>query len=711
MAAHNAQPVLNLQDPQLEATPFVEEPQQPQPDLSTGTTTHFLENTGGIAAADDLQEGPSNPFLGVEQDGIVSGTVEIRPNPNVIAGVRKVAYYLNGTKSGKVYQAPFIWGGPNGNGTAGFDTRTIADGKYTLSMTYTNASGDHNVLIRFTVANQNTPPPVTTCNTAICGVSNGQTVSGTLFVKPNLQLNPTIRKISYYLNGTLSDRQYSAPYQWKGEAGFDTRTLNNGTYTLSGAYTTSAGDQNFSLTFIVNNTATNPGTTPNPPANPPSLTRRWITMLDEDSAIFSLTTQQAPARFVIEYGLTQSYGQSVSSGNPDYNHFVTLDNLGPNQTYFYRLIMTDAGGNSQTVQSSFRTDPPVPATLFLDFDGTYLSDWSCTQTSCEYHNISVPAYDTDGNTSDFTQDELTAIEQGLLGAQEIFSIFNVTVTNADPFQPSQAFADRDEEFRARDDFYEANRVIQIAIGGTSSGVLGMSGLAGIAQLEAFTRSFIPNTAFVFAQGMSAAGLWKYSAHEAAHTFGLHHQSTYNADGTKWNEYNPGSGQIVPIMGGTGRPRALWFQGTDSLRSTSIQNDLFGLARLENQFGFRPDEYGDTREDAAAFPDVFGTSLGAYGVINSRTDADFFKFTLSQRGFVEFKTRVAPFAAMLDSTLEIQDINGNIIAREATSSQTEEIQMDLAAGTYYLVVRSANQMAGDVGQYWVDATVPMGTTTP
>jgi hypothetical protein len=120
-------------------------------------TSEFLEESTTLAAL----AASDSPFLGVEQGGTVSGVVEIRPNQDQLPGIRKVAYYLNGSKSGKVYQSPFIWGGVNGNGTTGFDTRTIADGDYTLSMVYTDASGDHEILIQFTVNNTNPPPPPT----------------------------------------------------------------------------------------------------------------------------------------------------------------------------------------------------------------------------------------------------------------------------------------------------------------------------------------------------------------------------------------------------------------------------------------------------------------------------------------------------------------------------------------------------------------------
>ena len=66
-------------------------------------------------------------------------------------------------------------------------------------------------------------------------------------------LHPTIRKVFYYLNGTQSGKYYAAPFTWGGTGGFDTLTLANGNYILSGAYTDNAGDHAFSLTFTVRN--------------------------------------------------------------------------------------------------------------------------------------------------------------------------------------------------------------------------------------------------------------------------------------------------------------------------------------------------------------------------------------------------------------------------------------------------------------------------
>lgn len=74
-----------------------------------------------------------SPFLGITEGGILSGTVFIQPNPDVLQKVQKVAYYVNGTKQATQYSAPFTLGGPGG-----FDTTTLSEGViYSLSASVT----------------------------------------------------------------------------------------------------------------------------------------------------------------------------------------------------------------------------------------------------------------------------------------------------------------------------------------------------------------------------------------------------------------------------------------------------------------------------------------------------------------------------------------------------------------------------------------------
>lgn len=190
-------------------------------------------------------------ICGVTNGQTVGGIIKIQPNLSLNPDVKKVSYYLNGALSGREYAAPFTWGG-----SGGIDTTKMADGTYTLSGAYTTNSGDKPFTLTFTVKNSASPAPApvpTVCTTAMCGISSGQVLSGTVLIQPNLTLNPGIKKVSYYLNGTLYERDYAAPFTMGAATGLDTKTLANGTYIISGAYTTAAGDVSFTFTVTVRN--------------------------------------------------------------------------------------------------------------------------------------------------------------------------------------------------------------------------------------------------------------------------------------------------------------------------------------------------------------------------------------------------------------------------------------------------------------------------
>lgn len=203
----------------------------------------------------------SNEMIGVKDGAMVQGVIQVAPNLEILTGVQKVAYYLNGTKSGKVVNAPFMWGGVNGDGTTDFDTHTLKDGSYTLTAVYTDQTGDHTLEITFTVNNSNVsvPEPLPqSLHSDMNGLKANDIVKGLIHASPNLQVHPDIRKVFYYLNGEQYGRVYQSPFTWGGlsgvgTTGFDTQTLANGSYELRTVYTDSTGDHVIQIPFIVEN--------------------------------------------------------------------------------------------------------------------------------------------------------------------------------------------------------------------------------------------------------------------------------------------------------------------------------------------------------------------------------------------------------------------------------------------------------------------------
>ncbi len=422
-------------------------------------TAHCVESTGAHDMS--LSFTVNNPilsqggdFTGVTDGAVMSGLINVGPNLTAHPSISKVAYYLNGTSSGKVYTAPFFWGGLTGDGTKGFDTTTLADGNYTLGMVYTDKTGDHSVSVSFkisnipttdttapvisavtstgvtstgatinwttneasdsqvqyrvqgttnwlnttlnaalvtshsvvlsglnastvyeyqvkskdqagnlateaTISNLTTLTPTATCTTAMCGVAANQTVSGIVKIQPNLTLNPDIRKVAYYLNGTQSDKEYTAPFTWGGVNGFDTTKLADGTYTLSGAYTTSTGDKGFSIAFTVQNT------TPPPDTTAPVISTVTSGNISPTGATISWTTNEA-SDSQVQYRVkgTTTWLNTTLNTTLVTSHSVVLSGLNASTVYEYQVKSKDQAGNlaTQATVSSLTTAAAPPAT-------------------------------------------------------------------------------------------------------------------------------------------------------------------------------------------------------------------------------------------------------------------------------------------------------------------------------------------------------------
>ncbi|OGW69491.1 MAG: hypothetical protein A2036_04195 [Omnitrophica bacterium GWA2_50_21] len=202
------------------------------------------------------------------------------------------------------------------------------------------------------------------CETAMCGVEADQPVSGIIYIEPNLSLNPDIRKVAYYLNGTFSTREYTSPFTWGGSAGFDTNKLKNGIYTLAGAYTTKAGDVNFSLTFTVLNDGS-------ADTIPPVISTVTASNVTSSGATIAWRTDEA-SDSQVQYREQGASTWSNTALNSTFvtSHSVALTGLNANTTYQYQVLSRDQAGNfaAQTTIASLTTgDATAPATG--DFTG------------------------------------------------------------------------------------------------------------------------------------------------------------------------------------------------------------------------------------------------------------------------------------------------------------------------------------------------------
>jgi hypothetical protein len=162
-----------------------------------------------------------------------------------------------------------------------------------------------------------------------------------------------------------------------------------------------------------------------------------------------------------------------------------------------------------------------------------------------------------------------------------------------------------------------------------------------------------------------------------------------------------------VQGGRPLRRETWWNGEGN--EPTLTDEVGIIASAQNGAGYRPDDHGDSMESASAFSDVNGSKLTVKGVIGKLTDRDYFKFTLTQSGIVDFNLDPALEGWMLDAVLELRDANDQVIATKDAVVKGERIQKSLNAGTYYLVVKSHGRY-GDLGQYEITGSVPYGTVS-
>lgn len=321
----------------------------------------------------------------------------------------------------------------------------------------------------------------------------------------------------------------------------------------------------------------------------------------------------------------------------------------------------------------FNSRPGASVNLILDFDGDIARLWKSTSVPA------TPAFNLDGNAA-FSAAEVTAMLQILSAVAEKYSMFNVNVTTVDPGT------------------LVGGRDAKIVIGGSSGWTGGSMG--GIAYTGGFTRyNTIPNWGYVFpAQlALSPGRIAEATAHEAGHLFGLDHQSKYNASGTLTQAYNTGTALKAPIMGNSySAQRGIWWNGTTT-SATTIQDDL---AKLSLVLTPAVDDHGGTVN--AASPLSGASPFATFGIIGSTSDVDYFSIT-SSGGTLSASLAVSSFGAMLDGSIELRDASGQLIVSQATASLGETLSVNVSAGTYYLVVRSAGSY-GDVGQFTLSGEI-------
>ncbi len=298
---------------------------------------------------------------------------------------------------------------------------------------------------------------------------------------------------------------------------------------------------------------------------------------------------------------------------------------------------------------------------------------------------------------------ITAQPAGL-SAEAITQIFNRV---AEDYRPFAINVTTDAAVYAAAPF---NQRIHVIITPTS-GWYGSSG--GVSFVGSFTWGD-DTPAWVFSALLynNPKNVAEACSHEAGHTLGLQHQSSYDAGCLKTEEYNSGqgAGEIgwAPIMGvGYSKNLTTWHTGANSAGCNQIQNDMEVITSVGNGISYKPDDYGNSPSSAEDLP-IAGGSLAARGLINRMTDVDVFRLRLDHSSHLHLNAVPASVGsgnqgANIDIKVFVLDAASDTLASYNPSTLLDAgIDTLLQPGDYFLAVRGTGNINhsnyGSLGAY-------------
>jgi hypothetical protein len=355
------------------------------------------------------------------------------------------------------------------------------------------------------------------------------------------------------------------------------------------------------------------------------------------------------------------------------------------------------------------SNPGANHTIFLDFDGHVTSGTIWNSFYAGGNPITSPAFNFEGTTSTFTDNELSRIQWIWARVAEDFLPFNVNVTTQDPGVAALSKGTNDTQWGVR-----------VVIGGSSGDWYGAS-VGGIAFVGSFNLNN-DTPVFVFPAQLgngNEKNVANAISHEVGHALGLNHHGRTSPAEEYYAGHGSGETGWAPIMGNPySRNVNHWSKGEYANANNSAQDDLL-IITSQNGFTYRVDDHGNNQAGATTLTAVGGI-IEAQGIIETNTDFDVFTFTTTA-GTLDLWAVPAWRGASLDISLELLDSSFNVVATSSPATTlSASLSTSVNAGNYFIRITgtgTGNPLNtgysdyGSIGQYYISATLPNPSFEP